>query len=191
MPRPCCSGGSDAGRSRVLELVAPRRVGIPGLRPLSRRRRCGWGVRYAGRAQKLTPADESAIRILSATKSLRALAAEFGVNHKTMRAVSLVREVARFGLLPTTRHGPEERPSMSREQRQSGETARWMSRAHCSLWAVGRGTAPMTLSAVCRTRPNSPPAGRAPGGRSRCRAAPPVPRRPEPRGAPAGTYPAG
>ena len=77
---------STGGRLRVLELFAPRRVLVPDLRPLSRRRRCGSGVRYAVRARKLTPAQESAIRALAETKSMRSLAADFGVSHETNRA---------------------------------------------------------------------------------------------------------
>ena len=44
-------------------------------------------MRYSSRALKLSPAEESAIRALSATKSLRSLAADFGVSHETVRAV--------------------------------------------------------------------------------------------------------
>ena len=39
------------------------------------------------RARKLTPAEESTIRALAGTKSLRSLAADFGVSHETVRAV--------------------------------------------------------------------------------------------------------
>jgi DNA-binding CsgD family transcriptional regulator len=35
----------------------------------------------------LTPAQESVIRALAATKSLRLIAADFGVSHETVRAV--------------------------------------------------------------------------------------------------------
>ena len=71
----------------MLELFAPRRVLVPDLRPRSGRRRRGPGIRYSLRNRKLTPAAESAIRALAGTKSLRALAAEFGVSHETVRAV--------------------------------------------------------------------------------------------------------
>ena len=37
--------------------------------------------------RKLTPDQEAAIRSLAGTKSLRALAADFGVSHETVRAV--------------------------------------------------------------------------------------------------------
>jgi hypothetical protein len=43
--------------------------------------------RYRCRARKLTAEQESAIRALVSTKSLRALAADFGVSHETIRAV--------------------------------------------------------------------------------------------------------
>jgi hypothetical protein len=78
----------------VLELFAPRRVAVPDFRPLTRRR-CGSGVRYCLRARKLTPAEESAIRALAGTKSLRALAADFGVSHETVRAVLWQRDRSR------------------------------------------------------------------------------------------------
>jgi DNA-binding CsgD family transcriptional regulator len=47
--------------------------------------------RYARRPGKLTPAQESTIRALAGTKSLRSLAADFGVSHETVRAVLLDR----------------------------------------------------------------------------------------------------
>ncbi len=43
--------------------------------------------RYARRSRKLTPADETAIRVLAGTKSLRSLAADLGVSHETIRAI--------------------------------------------------------------------------------------------------------
>jgi hypothetical protein len=43
--------------------------------------------RYRYRARKLSADQESTIRALAATRSLRALAAEFGVSHETIRAV--------------------------------------------------------------------------------------------------------
>jgi DNA-binding GntR family transcriptional regulator len=43
--------------------------------------------RYRARARKLTPDQETSIRAFGTTKSLRALAAEFGVSHETVRAV--------------------------------------------------------------------------------------------------------
>ena len=78
--------GSDGIRTRVLELFLPRRVAVPDYRPLPRGRRCGAGGRYSLRGRKLTPTDESTIRALAGTKSLRSLAAEFGVSHETVRA---------------------------------------------------------------------------------------------------------
>ena len=71
----------------MLELFAPRRVAVPDLRPLPRRRTCGSGGRYALRARKLTPAEESAVRALAATRSLRDLATAFGVSHETVRGL--------------------------------------------------------------------------------------------------------
>jgi hypothetical protein len=44
-------------------------------------------VRYRARARRLTPEQEASIRALAATKSLRELAAEFGVSHETIRSI--------------------------------------------------------------------------------------------------------
>ena len=67
------------------------RVRIPGpdLRPRRERvpRGPGRRYRYGARARKLTPDQEATIRALGATKSLRSLAADFGVSHETVRAV--------------------------------------------------------------------------------------------------------
>ena len=41
----------------------------------------------APRRRKLSPEQEAAIRALAQTRSLRALAADFGVSHETVRAV--------------------------------------------------------------------------------------------------------
>ncbi len=43
--------------------------------------------RYARRPSKLTPAQESAIRSLAATRSLRSLAVDFAVSYETIRTV--------------------------------------------------------------------------------------------------------
>ncbi len=43
--------------------------------------------RYRGRARRLTVEQESAIRSLAGTRSLRSLAVDFGVSHETIRAV--------------------------------------------------------------------------------------------------------
>lgn len=43
--------------------------------------------RYARRPGKLTPAQESTICALGGTRSLRSLAADFGVSHETIRIV--------------------------------------------------------------------------------------------------------
>jgi hypothetical protein len=48
--------------------------------------------RYRARARKLTSDQEASIQTLAATRSLRSLAAEFGVSHETIRAV--VRQAA-------------------------------------------------------------------------------------------------
>jgi hypothetical protein len=44
-------------------------------------------LRYRARARRLTPEQESKIRALAGTKSLRSLAADFGVSHETIRSV--------------------------------------------------------------------------------------------------------
>ncbi len=43
--------------------------------------------RYGYRLRKLTSADEASIRALAKTKSLRSLAADFGVSHETIRRI--------------------------------------------------------------------------------------------------------
>ncbi len=43
--------------------------------------------RYARRPSKLTPMQESTIRALAGTKTLRSLAADFEVSHETVRSV--------------------------------------------------------------------------------------------------------
>jgi hypothetical protein len=53
----------------------------------SSRREVSLFPRYHARARKLTPDQEASIRALAGTKSLRALAAQFGVSHETIRAV--------------------------------------------------------------------------------------------------------
>ncbi len=85
----------------MLELFAARRVATPDLRALPRRRRCGTSGRYVLRARKITPAEASTIRAQAGTKSLRTLAAEFGVSHETVRAV--LRAVLRTALAATGR----------------------------------------------------------------------------------------
>ena len=63
------------------------RIPFPDLRPRRDRVPCGSGGRYRCRTRKLTPAEEAAIRALVGTRSLRTLAADFGVSHETIRAV--------------------------------------------------------------------------------------------------------
>jgi hypothetical protein len=71
----------------MLELFVPRRVVVPDLRPRCRRIGCVSGLRNARRARKLSPAQEAEVRSLAGTKSLRSLAADFGVSHETVRAI--------------------------------------------------------------------------------------------------------
>ncbi len=63
------------------------RVPFPDLRPRRERMPCGSGQRYRYRSRKLTPVEEAAIRALATRRSLRSLAAEFGVSHETIRSV--------------------------------------------------------------------------------------------------------
>jgi hypothetical protein len=81
----------------VLELFRPRRVAIPDLRCdspcfIPRWSRISRGEKHPSphprnRARRLTREQELAICALAATKSLRALAADFGVSHETIRTV--------------------------------------------------------------------------------------------------------
>ncbi len=73
----------------MLELFQPNRVAVPDLRPRCRRGACGSGIRYSVRDHKLNLDLEVTIRAIGATRSLRALAAEFGVSHETVRVVLL------------------------------------------------------------------------------------------------------
>ena len=79
-----CTGGSDGGRFRgcirpvdalVIAAPPPRRVSGKSLR----------ASYHEPRKRKLSPEQEAAIRALAQTRSLRALAAEFGVSHETVR----------------------------------------------------------------------------------------------------------
>lgn len=99
----------------MLELFAPRRVAIPDLRPRRHRAVCGSGLRYSRRTRKLTPAEESAIRALAATKSLRSLAADFEVSHETIRAVLCRRVLLQQPLAEggTSRGGPGSHPELT------------------------------------------------------------------------------
>ncbi len=71
----------------MLELFRPRRVVVPDQRLGYLRVACGSRLRYARRARKPTPAEEAAIRTLAQRKSLRSLAADYGVSHETVRRV--------------------------------------------------------------------------------------------------------
>ncbi|HZA92584.1 MAG TPA: hypothetical protein VE420_08150 [Gemmatimonadales bacterium] len=86
----------------MLELFTPRRIAVTDVRIRSSVARPwpSWreqfeSPRYRTRARRLTPEQELAIRVLAGTKSLRSLAAEFGVSHETIRAV------VRHGRSPT------------------------------------------------------------------------------------------
>jgi hypothetical protein len=87
-------GGSDGDQLRVLELFAPRRIAVSDLRTKPARdirwpsrRDAATPARYCARTRKLTSDQESTIRVLAATRSLRSLAADFGVSHETIRSV--------------------------------------------------------------------------------------------------------
>jgi hypothetical protein len=69
-----------------------RRIPFPDLRteptPNPRwpsRRDAAEPLRYRARARKLTPDQEASIRALAGIRTLRSLAAEFGVSHETIR----------------------------------------------------------------------------------------------------------
>lgn len=68
----------------MLAMLTPRRLIVPDLR-LSEQRLSG--TRYVERPRKLSPDDERAIRALAGAFSLRALAADFGVSHETIRTI--------------------------------------------------------------------------------------------------------
>ena len=78
----------------MLELFSPRRVAVPDLRPHRQRVACGSGQRYTQRARKLRLVDESHIRALAGIRSLRSMAADFGVSHETVRRVLRAVETA-------------------------------------------------------------------------------------------------
>ncbi len=78
----------------MLELFRPRRVLVPDLRihrsgPFRwpSRREAVLEPRYHVRARRLTLEQERSIQALAAAKSLRELAAEFGVSHETVRGI--------------------------------------------------------------------------------------------------------
>ena len=82
------------GEFRVLELFTHRRIAIPDFRISSSlgprwpsRRDALIRSRYRARARKLTAEQETMIRTLVPSRSLRALAAEFDVSHETIRTV--------------------------------------------------------------------------------------------------------
>ncbi len=60
--------------------------------------RSGRAPSQIARVRKLSLDQESAIRTLAQTKSLRSLAADFGVSHETVRAVLRRREKDRVGV---------------------------------------------------------------------------------------------
>jgi hypothetical protein len=75
----------------------PRRVAVPDLRPASPPLIPRWSrisrtekhpsPQTQKQAHRLTLEQEQAIRALAGTRSLRSLAADFGVSHETVRAV--------------------------------------------------------------------------------------------------------
>src|SRR5690349_11635411 len=65
----------------------PTRIRWPDLRSQHDHGLLGSGRRNRSRMHKLNPAEESAIRELAATRSLRSLAATFGVSHQTISRV--------------------------------------------------------------------------------------------------------
>ncbi len=67
-------------------MFIPRRLIVPDLR-LSEQRPSG--TRYIERLRNISPDDEHAIRARAGTRSLRALAAEYGVSHETIRSIQL------------------------------------------------------------------------------------------------------
>jgi hypothetical protein len=80
-------GGSDGDRSRMIELFRPRRVNFPQVQ-VGGTVHVGTSQRYSFRAHKLTSDDKVKIRALAGTRSLRSLAADFGVSHETIRTNS-------------------------------------------------------------------------------------------------------
>ena len=89
--------GSVQHVQNLIRSGRPVRVPVPDFRPPSMYSPC-WSTgspynestarRYVRRPSKLSRAQEAEIRALAATKSLRTLAAEFGVSHETIRAIS-------------------------------------------------------------------------------------------------------
>src|SRR5262245_42749146 len=82
------------GSASSIVLGSRYRVRFPDLRTTSPteprwapRRSVSTPPRYRARARKLTLDQEATIRALAASKSLRALATDFGVSHETIRAV--------------------------------------------------------------------------------------------------------
>ncbi|CAA9568301.1 MAG: hypothetical protein AVDCRST_MAG49-3313 [uncultured Thermomicrobiales bacterium] len=86
----------DSVRRVLYPLAGPVRVPVPDFRPVHAYPPRWPGLslrddsdppRYARRPGKLTPAQQATIRALAGTRSLRSLAADFGVSHETVRAV--------------------------------------------------------------------------------------------------------
>ncbi len=78
------TGGASASSVPWASAV---RVIVPDFRQQRDRALSRPGRRYRQRTRKLTPLQESAIRALAASKSLRSLAADFDVSHETVRTV--------------------------------------------------------------------------------------------------------
>ena len=88
------SKGVGSASSDVAWLSLPRQIPIPAMgttasfpwrSPASEPRNDATPGRYRSRPRTLTPEHAATIRALAGTRSLRSLAAEFGVSHETVR----------------------------------------------------------------------------------------------------------
>jgi hypothetical protein len=80
------SGGSDGLRSHAR--TTPTWYVLVGLPPTRRTVGVSGRAPYARlRARRLSAGERAQVQALSGTKSLRSLAADFGVSHETIRAV--------------------------------------------------------------------------------------------------------
>jgi hypothetical protein len=85
----------DGDRFREIDVVAlpltaflyPKRLLRLKRNAMAKRCDVSEGPRYHLRTRKLTSEQELAIRAMAKTKSLRSLAAEYGVSHETIRTV--------------------------------------------------------------------------------------------------------
>ena len=85
-PRPCCTNGSDGDRFRgcILPVDGLAFAQPPPLRLSGKSLRASY---HEPRKRKLTAEQEAAIRAEAGARSLRELAADFGVSHETVRVV--------------------------------------------------------------------------------------------------------